>query len=448
MSAQITELLRLFPCDEYGPMRESLCSLIIRTARENSTSPALLLEKKFSTGALDGLRCSSRALGSSIGQTINGSGPMAAAFVERAEQLTLLKNLRASTTLAFAPFATTNGLLRQHLAWSPEFLTRHPLEYYPLVWTLEPVRVCLKTRKPLISLCPACREPLPMLTGGSVVGRCYRCRGGLGGVKQSPSVVDPVVSQIVNLEYELWIADQLGEFIQFQTTKCLPPNFDYTATLKFWLDRFELSHGPKSAELLGVRHVAFGNWLAGKAIPKLRATMGLCWTLGLSLLQYLQRETPRGHEGRLRTPAEVRVRHASASSRRRIDRPALEARLTTLLRENEGAMLSFHEICCKKLKRKPEVVRQTFPELSRTISRRYLDNRRLMADIRRQQYCAAMRTIAFFLHGRAITPNYKTLTPYLDQPSKLRCAWAIEALREIRAELGYESNEEQLCLLV
>lgn len=59
-----------------------------------------------------------------------------------------------------------------------------------------------------------------------------------------------------------------------------------------------------------------------------------------------------------------------------------------------------------------------------------------------------MQTVADFLHGRGTTPNHKTLAPYLDHPAKLRFSWVIEALRKIRASLGYDSDEEQLYLPV
>jgi len=43
-------------------------------------------------------------------------------------------------------------------------------------------------------------------------------------------------------------------------------------------------------------------------------------------------------------------------------------------------------------------------------------------------------------------PNHKTLKPFLKRPGKIRCAWALKALREVRVELGYEDLNEQLLL--
>jgi hypothetical protein len=68
--------------------------------------------------------------------------------------------------------------------------------------------------------------------------------------------------------------------------------------------------------------------------------------------------------------------------------------------------------------------------------------------MQRQQFCAAIKTAAKFLHSRGIVPNHKTLSNLLSQPGKLRCQWAIECLAQVRAELGYEEVGEQLLLPV
>lgn len=449
MTSTCTELMRAMPQGSDGPLRESLASLLIRTARENDATPARLLAGKFSSeNGSHGFQFTSRALGVSIGQSINGSGDVTRAFVRRAEELTRLDRLQCSTTIAFASFTTINGLLRQQLAWGPEFLNRRTIKYYPLQWALDPVRVCSETKKPLVSLCPHCREPLAMLCGSSDVARCNRCGGALDVTKVGPCAADPVASSIRDLEYEIWVAEQLGEYIRFQITDTLPENFSYTETLRFWMDTFELKVSRASAKQLGASHNAMINWLRDGAIPRLRMTLNLCWVFGVSLLQFLKHEVPRKHSGKLEASIDAGMRHASVSKRRRIDRADLEAQLTSIIRENKFANMPFREICAKKLKRRDLVVRQNFPELSRQISKRYLENRRLDAQVRQEQYCAAIKAYSRRLHARGMVPNHKTLALFVDRPSKLRCEWAIVAMREVRTELGYEDEGEQLLLAV
>jgi hypothetical protein len=90
------------------------------------------------------------------------------------------------------------------------------------------------------------------------------------------------------------------------------------------------------------------------------------------------------------------------------------------------------------------VIRQYFPELSRKISQRYLQNRKLLAQLEQDQYCTAIKSIARHLNAQGITPNHKTISQYVKQPGKLRCDYAIAALREVRAELGYYNHERLL----
>ncbi|MBI2518166.1 MAG: TniQ family protein [Opitutae bacterium] len=442
-----TKLLRVKPEDPNGPYRESLASLFIRTARENDTSPAALLEQKFGNkDAAPVLRCSQQAFGQSIGQSLNGSGSIAQALVDRTESLTKLSSLRTLTTIAFSQFTTINGLLRQNLAWGAIFLRDSETKYYPLLWALDAVRVCPKAKKALMSICPKCREPMAVLTGSSWIGRCHRCRAVLEDGKPSSNTTDPVSNQIKNIDYEIWIAQQLGEFIELQEGDTLKSDFAYTDTLRFWFDWFDLGASAASARMLGVSQPAICKWLGDKSIPRLRTTMNLCWVFGLTLRQFLSCAPPAEHDGKLRESIDAGTRHASVSRRRRIDKAKLGHDLTSILRDNKFAMLPFETICQEKLGRRAMVVRQNFSDEARAIARRYLDNRRLMAAIQREQFCAAIRTTAKFLHSRGIVPNHKTLAAFLDRPSKLRCDWAIEALRQIRCELGLEDDGEQLAL--
>jgi len=303
MKATCTEILRAAPRCPNGTQRESLASVFMRTAEENDRSPALLLKGKFSELSQFGAHYAGRAMGGVFGQTLNGSSHQTQATVERIEQLTQLTNLRASTTLAFAPFATPNGLLRKHLAWDPTKLAND--SYYPLLWALEPVKVCSESRKPLVCLCPRCRSQLPTLTGSSRVGECYRCRHPLSKVTNENSSAEPIARTIQSLDYEVWIAQQLGEFIEFQIQGSLPADFNYTETLRYWFDKFDLRKSRSSAAVLGVSQPSISIWFSTGAIPKLRATLNLCWVFGVSLLQFLRQEVPPAHNGILVKPIDT-----------------------------------------------------------------------------------------------------------------------------------------------
>ena len=116
--------------------------------------------------------------------------------------------------------------------------------------------------------------------------------------------------------------------------------------------------------------------------------------MGLSLVDFIFKRIPDNHIGELRPSREAGARHVSVSFRKKIDKPALERQLTRIIRENLYVTMSFAEICEKKIRRGDVVVRECFPELSRTISQRFLRHQKLIAECRKQQYCVTLKTYA------------------------------------------------------
>jgi hypothetical protein len=440
-----TELLRVRPGDEMGPQRESLLSLIVRTAAENDVSPAKLLTLKFNDPeSRDSPKLISRTVGASLGKSINGGGRIASYFIQKTEALTQLNNLSASTTTAFSKFTPENGLLRNKLAWSPGFLSDHPTEYYPLLWALDATRVCLHTNKPLASACPLCRNELNVLSGAMRIGKCYRCGTNLSAMDKHLGVTNPLAQGIKNIDYEIWVARELGNFIKYQASHELPTDLSFSLSFRFWLNKFGLKNDSKSSTQLGITTQAMHNWFSKKTKPRLRMTLNLCWIFNLPLLDFLLCQQPISHSGILRPSADAGERHATTSVRRPLDKSKMEIRLNNIIDQNLHALVSFSEICRKHIKRSDIFIRQCFPELSRKISQRYLHNRKLLAQLKQDQYCTAIKSIARHLHGNGIIPNHKTIAQYVEQPGKLRCAYAIEALREVRVELGYYNHERLL----
>lgn len=378
-----------------------------------------------------------------VGQSLNGQSDATRWVVSRTEQLTQSTGLAASTTLGFASFTTFNGLLRRDLAWSPQFLEESECQYLPLVWSLEAVRVCPASGKALVSRCPRCREQMNTLSSGSIVGHCYRCGASLAEQRASSIRSDPVSRGIRNMDYEMWIAQEVASFVSSTTKDAFSQAIDFGAALRFWLRQFDLGDTAKAAKCLCEPQMSLIQWLRGTK-PRLRTTLSICWVMDLSLLEFIQCRVPSSHAGRLRSPVDLEGPKISSAARRPVDQNQLKRRLTTIVRENLYPMMSFSEICSRHLNRRDTVVREVFPDAARTISARFLANRQLLARVQREQFIGEIRAIAEFLHSQGIVPNYKTMRPYLQRPGRLRCAWAIEALEIVRTELGYSESEQLL----
>jgi hypothetical protein len=83
-------------------------------------------------------------------------------------------------------------------------------------------------------------------------------------------------------------------------------------------------------------------------------------------------------------------------------------------------------------------LRQRFPELSRSISRRYMDHGRERRHTRIQRIREEIRQAALLLHSQGIRPNKTRVGAAIGVPARFRMPEAREALREVMNELGYE----------
>lgn len=445
MIAPRSSVFRTSPIEASGALRESMVSLIVRTAAINDVTPATFISRKIAEGTSSScLRYAARLVGPSLGQTINGSSQITDDIVTSMERLTLLTGLSASTTKAFAPISTINGLLRQGLAWSSGVLAQSNEPHFPLLWALEPVRACLKTRQPLQSICPHCCKPLLGFTGAMVIGRCGKCGGNLAESAAVASKINPLAAKIRDLDYEVWVAEQLGRFIQSQSKNPLPANFSYSETLQHWFQEFGIVRPKQLTECLGTTAASYHGWIGRKSIPRLRTTLNICWIFQLSLHDFLFRRRPENHDGKFRASIDNRHHGIRTGRRYKIDRHELESTLFGIIRNDLYPMDSFTDICTKRIKRREQVVRQYFPELARQIAGRYQRSRRDWAIQQKASYIAVLKETARFLSARGIVPNHKTLRSRLPNPGKLMCDYARQALHEVRVELGYYAEGEQL----
>lgn len=429
------------------PARESLASIVIRLAAANDVSCGRLVDLRYNgTGGVNPIRCCLRSLGRSAGQSINGKRAYAQAFARRTEELASLKNLSASTAIGFGEVSTRNGLLRRTFSWSPQFMAQQEVPYHPLVWAFEAVRVCPITRTPLISVCPnpRCRRELPTFAGTSMIDRCCRCGTGFHVNPGKNISTDPLASSIRSMDYEVWVADQIGDCIAAIAKGSDIAPYSFHRVLQHWFDLFEIRTPGEAAKLTGSGDFAISNWLNQEAIPRLRSTLNLSWVFGVSLRDFLSLSVPNDHDGRLRGSVEPNARQIGKSRRVPIDRRGLEQHLAKIIKKDLYPDSSFAEICRSKIKRNEVTVREYYPDLAKMISARFLKNRRETAQKKRRIYAAAIRAAALEVYREGKIPNHKNLKEYIKPYSILRSEWAMAELHAIRAQLGFEIPDPQL----
>ncbi len=86
-----------------------------------------------------------------------------------------------------------------------------------------------------------------------------------------------------------------------------------------------------------------------------------------------------------------------------------------------------------------QLIKRTFPELSKAISNRYEMYRKSLKEVRIEKLRQEVRDAALQLHNQGIEPTGAGVSKYLSKPRSILQQAAIEALQEIRHELGWES---------
>jgi len=98
---------------------------------------------------------------------------------------------------------------------------------------------------------------------------------------------------------------------------------------------------------------------------------------------------------------------------------------------------SFNEIS-RRLSISSTNLRKSYPKLSHAISERYLHDRSRKAEQRKNHLAAKIRRIAIQLHESGEEPLGYKISKHLDKPLMIVQDIALEALQEIRKELGYD----------
>jgi len=154
-------------------------------------------------------------------RALNSTRSLARRMVHGLEEETGRRDLRFLTLLIWSEVLPVHQLQKTTRAWCPgcfqDWRDRGQAIYDPLLWTLAPVTVCARHKRPLRTICPFpdCRRPSPWLGLGyrSRPGHCAHCGGWLGssgaesGTPEEKLVIEDTVRS------HAWIFDALGELI-------------------------------------------------------------------------------------------------------------------------------------------------------------------------------------------------------------------------------------------
>ena len=452
---------RLYSLEPIGigtPQTESLTSYIGRLAAAHSVRVRdLVMSELLAHMRRPHLADSRRAdlfsaFWRSETRALNGTRSLARRMVHGLEEKTGRRDLRFLTLLTWNEVLPVYQLQKTTRAWCPgcfeDWRDRGQAIYDPLLWTLAPVTVCARHRRPLRTICPfpECRRPSPWLGLGyrSRPGHCAHCGGWLGspgperGTPEEKLVIEDAVRS------HAWIFDALGELIA--ATPSLPRRPQREDVLRGIEAAFRLAasrkitiyRGSSTRRLELASGTVLMRWL-GETPPSLWSLLAVCSQMGISPLQLVRGEIDENDTDAAapKVRADIR-RERPPIAHTRIDPVVIRHALEAVLASDELPPPSIR-LVADRLGQAIATLRHYFPELCRSIASRHRCYQEAHGAHRRTRLRERVRDAAIALAQYGVYPSASHIADLLNDRNVMRSRTARAAWREVLDELGCQA---------
>jgi hypothetical protein len=355
----------------------------------------------------------------------NGEGVLAGHLVSLTERLTLLTGLSSTTFIPWRDVVSRVELQRRIRAWCSvcyaDQAAGSGVPYDPLLWTVLPVKICPAHQRPLTENCPKCKKwAYPVLTH-YLPGWCPHCNAWLGEKKTE------VKSALIgDLEYELWVADNIGAVIAASPLLTVAPaRQNVTDSINHC--RNLLTEGITSvlARVLEARIGVMRSWMVGLGVPPIKILARLSYLTKVPLFKLL---TDSAYV------LEYVAEHPVEIMRHQVKRPRYFHRGNPIshqkVRERmEAALLeipppSLVEVAQSLGYRHGTTLRGKFPELSQKLTANYMASERYRNSLQSWRRSTVAR------------PNKESQKRVLERELDQPCP---ATLTEISERLGYNT---------
>ncbi len=280
-------------------------------------------------------------------RALNSTRSLALRMVHGLEEETGRRDLRFLTLLAWSEVLPVHQLQKTTRAWCPgcfdDWRDRGQAIYDPLVWTLAPVTVCPRHRRPLSRICPfpECRRPSPWLGSRSRPGHCAWCGGWLGSPGAESGTPEEKLVMEDAVRSHAWIFDALGELIA--AAPGMPKRPQRDDALRGIEGAFRLAALRKISIYRGcwTRHLGLASgtvlmWRHGRTLPSLWCLLVVCSQIGISPLQLVRGDIDENDSAAATTKAAADIRlERPPVQHTRIDPVAIRHALEAVLASNE-----------------------------------------------------------------------------------------------------------------
>lgn len=407
-----SRLFCLPPAGAGSTLQESLISLLVRTSRAHAVNPRRLIGQIF--GEVEPVINELAYAGffSRLAGTINGLGQYAELFVSATERLTGQKNLRLLTLLPWKDLFPHNGqgLLARQPRWCPVCLFQQWRQgqetVFPLAWAMETFRVCPTHRRFLEDRCPYCGKLQPFIPRYPDLGVCDHCRQPL----VSEASLDKSNHRGSHDQFELWVADALGDMLMRQSEPGFTPTI---AGFRNFVRKqvAVLADGNRAAfcRAVGFHGHGLSGWLNKGQRPSITQFLTICY--GVNVMPTCIFENPsQADAAGFRTPA------SKLKTRSPCPRPSPEQikRLEVLVRaqlETDGCR-PVSEIA-SELGFAARSMRYWFPELCRQLTAKYRTASKIRSESHQGNQCRWVEEIVRRLLNAGEYPSRRRVNALL-----------------------------------
>jgi hypothetical protein len=433
-----SRLYQLNPVGIGTPYIESLTGYISRLAEAHCVAPKFLISKELVSFIPKIYRTSNLFEMRSLNGAVNGTGTMALDLVT-----VLLSDLRVLTLLTWAEIFPQRKLLRPRRAWCPYCYeewnsSKNKVIYEPLIWFFESVTVCPYHNQFLIQRCPHCKKDIPPLASYSRPGYCPYCSEWLGITTKSLSS-DPITPNKKEIIWQTWVIKTLGELLAISPHLSKPLQREIVAqAFCRYVKHFTEGNTAAFARMLKIPKNKVWMWQTGKFLPELNTILKICFTLQVSLLDFLTQDIEGANFTQFfpTLPQNQVGDNGAKKLETKFDSDSIQQLLEDILQKNEQP-LPMTEVA-KRLGHPKRILYRHFPELCRAISAQYVKYVKESRIKRIEQCCEEVKQAVRQFHAEGIYPSEAAISRLLAKPGCFRDKEVRAALKAARKEIGLE----------
>lgn len=322
-------LYNLEPMGFGTPYVESLTSYITRIADAHCILTGTLISRIYAPYLKKDYLTKISVRGGGFYETaigINGMGQLAYEFSQLTNKLTGRLDISNTTLEKWTAILPTRGLLKKTKSWCPQCYEEAKLNgeiiYDQLIWNFQLVNYCLKHKTPLVNECANCKSLIHVIDRESLPGFCPRCGKWLG-LKNCHS--DNVERNNVSFSH----ISLIGELLENNQLNL--SHASLVESLNFYVNEAFSQTPLKAATYFNIPKTTFRTWISGKARPNINYLTQMCQMLGISIIEFLQKQTSNKKNGTIERAVKVRVV---------FDHPEIKKTLKKLIESKEPVSIS------------------------------------------------------------------------------------------------------------